>query len=423
MTYKGRLLILAGAGLFLRLVIMPFTMHGQDLLFINYFPMMWAKEGIWDVYGYIHTHFSHFPATYYGPVSFVIMAVPNFIYVKILCISSLVKMLEASSAMMGGSLTTLDYARVFFGPELFKNLFLMKAPYLVFDFWIGFILLKLAVSQKHALISYAAWMLNIVVLHTTYAIGQADIITAFFIIYALYAAIKGRPYLSVALLSLGGATKLYPYLLIPPACFLLGRAWKGRAGLFFAGALVSVLLYLPFYWSSGSAFLEYFISSKRVGYGSGIKWIMTGIFLFFYCLLLKRSLKDSAGEAPEKKLVYYLTVVLFLSYACFSIRFRYLLYIMPLLALLIPRHKKFWLLILLIVLIEAFIGLTTRYAQFGLFAPVSPEYFLGLPAVQELAGRFVNITAVYKIMFRVLLLIIFVSAWRVWRCLINRVSI
>lgn len=32
--------------LLLRIILMPFTMHGQDVTFINYFPMMFANEAL-----------------------------------------------------------------------------------------------------------------------------------------------------------------------------------------------------------------------------------------------------------------------------------------------------------------------------------------------------------------------------------------
>ena len=70
-------------GLAIRLIIMPFTMHGQDLVFLNYFPFIFIKEGIWDPYTYISANFPGFPYTYYGPVLFIVMSVANFIVIKL----------------------------------------------------------------------------------------------------------------------------------------------------------------------------------------------------------------------------------------------------------------------------------------------------------------------------------------------------
>ena len=62
---------------------MPFTMHGQDLVFTNYFPFVFVEEGIWDPYRFISANFQDLKVTYYGPVLFFIMSAANFIFIKL----------------------------------------------------------------------------------------------------------------------------------------------------------------------------------------------------------------------------------------------------------------------------------------------------------------------------------------------------
>lgn len=417
--YKTRILKWACIGLLLRLILMPLTMHGQDLVFINYFPMMFVKAGIWDPYSFIGTNFSYFPYTYYGPVLFIIMSIVNFIFIKLFNPASLIRILQISSTMMFKGFTTVDYVYAFSKLDLFKNLFLMKSPYLIFDFLIAGILLRLAISQKLALASYKLWMLNIVVLHSTYAVGGFDLIVAFFIIAALYAAMKKRPYLSIILLSLGGATKLLPYVLILPTCLLLGHNWKNRFSLIFTGITTSILIYLPFYLSSGNSVFGFFALSEAVHYSGIARWILTGIFIALYSFISINATKDSQASRLEEKLLYYFIVIMFLSHTTFPTRLRYFISIMPLLALIIPQHKKFGIFTLLIILLLAFSQSIDRDSQLGLFAPINPAYFLNLPTIQEIIGRFINIEIVYKIMSRVLPLTLFISAWWIWRIKLN----
>ncbi len=401
-------------GLAIRLLLMPFTMHGQDLVFTNYFPMMFVKEGIWDPYGFISTNFPDFSSTYYGPVLFFIISAANFIFVKLLNCVSLIKMLGLSIGMMVKSCTTVDYVQAFSNLDLFKNLFLMKSPYLIFDFLIGGILLKLAISGKLALAAYKLWMLNFVVFQAVYAVGGTYVITTFFIIAALYAACKKRPYLAVVFLSLGGSAKLFPYLLVLPTCLLLGDDWKKRFSLLLTAGIVTILTYLPFYLSSGGAVFGFFMSSGNVQYSGMARWILLGVFIALYSFVSINATKDSKTHDPEKRLLYYFTVIMFLIYVTSPPRFRYFVFVSPLLALIIPQHKKFGIFTLSIILMLAFQWLTERDSQLGLFAPLNPA-FLNLPTIQEIIGRFVNIEIVYKIIARMLVLTFLVAGWWTWR--------
>lgn len=396
---------------------MPFTMHGQDLLYINYFPMKFVVEGVWDPYAFIRDNLPNSVYTYYGPGLFMIMALANFVFIKLFHAVSLIKILELAGAIMVKQidLTAVDFVRAFSHLDLFKNLFLMKSPYLVFDFLTGALLLKLAKARDSALWSYKVWMLNIILLHTAYMVGQFDLIPAFFIIASLSAAVAKRPYLAIASLSLGGATKLFPYILILPACLLLGHNWKKRLSLLLVGGILTISLYLPFYLSSGNSFFRFFTVTEDIQYSGMARWILTGIFVVLYSLLSINAVKDSKQSEPEKKLLYYFLTIGLLTCAVIPVKIRYFVSITPLLALVFPQHKRFATFMLFVILIVAFLRLDNRYVQWGLFAPLNPEYFVNLPSIQEIVGRFVNIEVVYKIMARVSLLTFFVATGWAWR--------
>ncbi len=404
-------------GLLIRFILMPCTMHGQDLLTVHYFPMMFVKEGIWDPYGFISNNAANFPNTYYGPVLFIIISIVNFIFIKVFHAVSLVRMLEISSTMMFKQFMTVDYVYALAKLDLLKNLFLMKTPYLLFDLLIGAILLRLAATIKAKLRAYKLWMLNVVVLHTTYMVGQFEIIPAFFMIAALFCAMLKRPYLAVVSLSLGGATKLFPYILILPASLLLGQDWGKRLRLLLTAGIVSVALYLPFYLASGKAVFGIFMLSQPVEYAGITRWILTGIFAILYVFISVNAVKDSRAPHPETKLLFYFLTVALLACTVTRIRLRYLVLITPLLALFLAqyKYKKFTIITLLIILLAAFLSLPVRTLQWGLFAPLNPEYLINLPTIPEIIGRFVNLEITYKIASRALLLSFFLAAWWVWR--------
>lgn len=416
-SYKKQILIWTAIGLGVRLVLMPITMTSIDMVFINYFPMLCAKNGICDPYGYIASDFPRFVWTYYGPFLFMLMSGVHFIFIKLFNPIGLIKMLELSSTMMFvepfGIKEFIPYMQAYHSFGLFRNLFLMKLPYLVFDFLTAALLLKMSALSRNALTAYKLWMLNIVVMHSQYMVGQCGIFIAFFVALSVFAALKKRPYLAVACLVAGGGVKLFPYVLIFPACLLLGDHWKKRFSLLFSALGLFILLYLPFYLSSGGAILG---TLKDCRYYPGItQWILVPVAMIGYIFISFNALKDSKDAAPHKKVIFYFLLTGLLVYAAMPISFRYFVYITPLLALLLPGRKGLSALVLLIILMLAFLRLADRALQMGLFIPLGLEYFVSFPTLQEIVGRFVNIKIVYQVMSRALLLSFFTAAYCVWR--------
>lgn len=410
-----------GIGLGIRLLIMPITLHGQDIFFVNYFPMLLVTKGIWDPYGFIKSSIPIFPETYYGPFLLGIMAVVNFVFIKIFCLSSFVRMFEIVSTMMFQNYSTADYvialsASGFSKAALCTNIFLTKLPYLFFDLGIGFILLKLA-PQKSKIATYAVWMLNIVALHSTYAVGQADIVGTFFIAFSLWCAIQKMPFMAMVALGLGGATKLFPLMLIAPTACLLGKNWQCRVRLVLAALGSAAIFYLPFCLSSGTAIFKTFIMGRY--YTGPARWILMTLGGFWYLWLTAKAVRNSADEHPERSLVFYFLIAGFLVYSVTPISFRYFLYITPLLALIMPSSRKFGAYVYCVIGMLAFLRITDRSAQLGLFAPINPYYFMSLPTFQDLIGKFFNIDYIYKVVSRLLMVSFLVGAWWLWRMKLN----
>lgn len=412
-AHPRQILVLAGLGLAIRLALMPFTMHGQDLQFINYFPMLFVTQGIWDPYRFGSLYLPDC-FIYYGPAIFLIMSLVNFIYIKVLGLAFITSFLVKTGSMLCAGMVTSDFVRAFACGTLYKVLFFLKLPYLIFDILIAWILLRITRDDPvKSVKTCALWVFNVVLLHSSYACGQFEVIAAFFVIAALYAALKDRPYLCLVLLGAGGAVKTFPYILVLPAALLLGSTWKKRFLLVLAAGLVSAVFYLPFIFSSGNLIF----SSLMLGryYSGAAKWILLAMFALLYCLLLGAAMRDSKGVEPQKKLVFYFLTAGFLVFAATPIGFRYFVFITPLLALVMPGRRKFSLLVIFAVMLLAFLMLSPRSLQFGLFTPLSPDYFDGLPALEELIGRFVNMGIVYKIGAKLMVLVFFACAWWAWQ--------
>ena len=116
--------------LFLRLFLMPITMH-SDLLFTNYFPYFFSSLGVWDIYGYFGSHYLaeeghayYAPLVYYltGSAQWALKAFnPGF--------NSFMK--HAHTLMyerLAGSIG--DYLEPFSLRQRLQFVFMMKLPYL-----------------------------------------------------------------------------------------------------------------------------------------------------------------------------------------------------------------------------------------------------------------------------------------------------
>ena len=394
-------MLIALCGILLRLLLMPVTMHGQDLIFINYFPMMFVEEGCWNPYAFIEERFPAFKFTYYGPGLLWIMSFFNFIFVKIMNNQSYAEMLKAAAGMMGGIYTTIDYVKALKGYNLAWNLFLMKLPYLTADLLTGFIILRMQGDEKKAVMSFGLWMFNVVVIHSAYMLGSFDLIMACVIMLALYAAKLKRPFVSMLFLSLGGAIKFVPYFLIPPVCILLGNTLKKKAALLGAAGVMSLAIYLPYLLNSPEAMKRYFFLYKAVETGSFIQGMLVFAFFVLYLILCITAYRDSKRTGIEGRLVFYFSACLFALYLSFPIRFRYFVSITPLLALIMPYSRKFRNFIFILVGLLAFQWLYAREMQLGLFAPLGPDTFSGIPSLHEIMNRFVDIDIAHKVLARI----------------------
>ena len=137
-----------------------------------------------------------------------------------------------------------------------RSLLFVKAIYLPFDLGIGYLLTRL-VAEKHRRSVWILWLFSPVSLLVTFMMGQNDIMSAFFVVAAVYFGEKAlsskretpdlMPSLAaLLLLSLGAGIKSFPILLVLPYSIVLGRnAWRVFL-LCSAGIIPFLVLITPF---------------------------------------------------------------------------------------------------------------------------------------------------------------------------------
>ena len=241
---KTRLTILLLVGLAIRLILMPISLH-PDIWAVIFSGKLFAYNGIINIYDYLSSiSFTNNPLTvnygpnfFYPPLAFFTFGLFSFLlkpFTNIDFISNL----------------TVNLPYILSDNRLYWHLFIAKLPYLIYDFGSLYFLRKLFVDNGEKIIATTLWLFNPVVLYSTYLIGQFDIIPVFFSIISLYFAKKDRAYLSVLMMGIGGAYKMYPLFFIPLIAILLGTNTRQKLQLGVVGLLPYLLTILPFMGSS-----------------------------------------------------------------------------------------------------------------------------------------------------------------------------
>lgn len=273
------------------------------------------------------------------------------------------------------SLFLIDTAASFGKIELFKHLFLLKTPYLLFDFLTAYLFYLIFKGEKGKK-AFKFWIFNPLALYATFAMGQVDVFAVLAITAAVYFGLNKKNILAVFMLGLGGAFKLTPLLLLPFFVLILEKSFFKRTKLLFLGGLPYALVVLPYMLFSPmyrqSAFLagqtdKMFYMSLPVSGAEGIS-----IFAFGYFLLLFLSAKNSL------KLDYLWKTGLGLFLLFFSTTHyhpQWFLWLTPfLLWLLVDFGKKY--LFEIVVLFLCFLAILVFFEpslHLGLFSPILPK--------------------------------------------------
>lgn len=261
---------------------MPITAH-PDIWALNFGEYFFAFKGVVNIYDYLYSlPLSHPLVQNYGTNFFTY---PPLAYFTLGVFGWLLRPFanpEFAPWLMG------HLSEVYRNPDLFKQLFLFKFPYLFFDLGLTFLLVSLFQKEREKRLVLGLWLLNPLALYTTFMIGQFDIIPVFLIVLALWLASKRRDGLAAIALGFGGAFKMFPLLLVLPLALVLGENLKKRARLVFLGILPYLIAIAPFL--SSVAFRQVVLFSNQSQKMLFANLAVSGaegiyLFVFFYFLI------------------------------------------------------------------------------------------------------------------------------------------
>ena len=355
-------------GLLLRLAVMPFTVHG-DMYFVYQYPHFFS-HGELDVYGI---------KVYYPPLAVVFFATIQLIY----------RFISPGFEETIHSLTYLGAEPLESG-HIFWTLFLMKLPYLVFDFFLIQICWYMLSETDEKRNFMVFWAVNPVVLYSPFMVGHIDLIPTFFVVLACYFSLKkGKEHYACLSLSAGALFKVFPIIFLPMVLCISSRNIKDAFRLSLYCLLPIVFFYSIFYLISGSSVFNIFkaLPSHDFNVSKDISNIYLRFFqVFVYFFVCFHILLLGPVRLGYSILIQCFLAVYFATYLghLISSTHRYVWFI-PFLILYVQKNPK-WKKPFYLLLVTIFLaGLRSRGSCLGIFGPLNPEFFFSIPSLKDVA--------------------------------------
>lgn len=388
----------------IRIFLMPLSAH-SDLFSISVFPPLLFKEGVVDIFSYVRANINQANFQYYPPLTYFTLAAFHSTY-PIFSDSFIdwmhqIRILEAEG-IEGQADYYITNAP---NPHIFRDLFLAKFPYLVFDIGAVIVLIKfqkLNLVSKYAII---IWLLNPILLYGVYIFGQLEAIPNFFILLGFLLLLK-NPYLAVFFLGIAAAYKNYAFIFTLPVILIYGDSLKKKLILLAISALPSLVFIIPTALNNTSEAIftltpKSFLHYKRelagwAFYSQILRYSLT-LVAYSFILLLAKSLRLKNKFALSVGLC--LCAMLLLITLAPRTHFHYLLWFTPLLFLWFKRTKTIIMVILVQTLSFASYKILASHLQLGLFAPINPQYFASLPTFNAIIDQVIPYRIVSTIGF------------------------
>lgn len=223
-------LLIVLAGLFLRLSLMPFFCH------VDFLSEMRRVHETLQV-GYY----------YPGKTRLVVYFIELFfmrIFLPFLPDARTMFFLADGASTTAG---LTSYALFVGDPFIFRTLFLLKIPYLIFDLATAGVLYRLFAQKKRQILAVACWLFNPVTLYTFYIFGRYESIGIFFIAMSIFMLQKKRVIWATVMLGMAVNSREMYVFFIP--LFLLANisfseSWYGNAKKIWLPALILILMFI-----------------------------------------------------------------------------------------------------------------------------------------------------------------------------------
>tara|TARA_B100000686_G_scaffold353865_1_gene461193 strand:+ start:6462 stop:7655 length:1194 start_codon:yes stop_codon:yes gene_type:complete len=356
---------------------MPFTAH-PDLLFIYKTPN-WFSHGDWNAY---QTLAEEKNAGYYPPLALLLFAgsqvVTRFFF------SGYDEFIQ--------TIGTVPTKILFNSEHLFQSLFLMKMPYLVFEFFLIALFLKMLPDEKNKTTFVLFWSVNPIVIYGAYMAGQLSLIPAATVAASCYFCLQpGKERYACLALGFGFLFKVFPIIFLPMVLCIVSKTMKDLLTHSLWAIVPIAVLYGGFYIVSGPAVFKIF-SVGGISFATNLKPDFGNVALRIiqigvYILVCRRIFFRSGGEMNYSILLkYFLIIYIALTWSALLSSTHYMIWFMPFLIAFITRRREWVFSYYGLIIVIFLAGLKSRASCFGIFRSLEPETFMSLPSVMEAAG-------------------------------------
>lgn len=374
-------------GLLVRLALMPIAFH-TDLLGIYERSSLIVYEGVfWVAVGQSFIHYLH--------ALFLWVLRPIMPYFE--------NVLPGRLGPPGWETFTTFTAQI----NIFRTLFLLKIPYLIFDLGCAFLLLAIFSKPKKGRLAFIFWMINPVVIFSVFIFSRFESIAIFFILLSLYYAKKNLLARSVFSLGVAVITRLYPLILLPFFVIILGKGIRQRLKLAFWGLLPLMVIIALSKVFSGVSEVESWARLLHANYLISLRFSLAQkydvIFVFFvgYTILLLYTYMRTNHSFTS--LWRNSLALLLLFFATSFFHPHYFMWVMPFLAFIIVEDRRFIGFFVIQVLCWVVYTFQWKEALAGyLFTPINPSYFMSLRSPFEIINQYysaANFIGIFRSIF------------------------
>lgn len=380
------LLILA---ILIRLLVMPFYYHPDIKTY--HFQASFLQDGVIDIYSFLEANkerlplkeeFVYFPLTYFFLGGYQILISP----------------------LLGGDFKDWLFdasAQAISDFKIYRYLFILKFPYLLIDVAMAFLLTGFFIDWQQKKRVFIFWLFNPFTFIAIYLYSNVDIIPVFLSTVALIFAVKNKLFISSLFIGIAAAFKAFPFLFFP-FLLLYGKRYSQVITMLSLAIGSFGAILIPF-WSESfrQAALVSGLTTRIVSFGIGFGFgEMLILPIFFISILFFLSLVDREKVTENMEKILFSLLLIIFSFIHFHIQ--WLLWMMPLAALIIVSSRQLNLLLyVLIVLAMAIPFLYNDKAMtFGLLEPYSHLYtLLPLPfaAIQRFYDPYVVQSVLHSI--------------------------
>lgn len=385
-------------GYLLRILFMPLTLH-SDIFYIHVFASKFAYLGVFNIYGYIKTNFANTlikeGLNYYPPLAYFLLGIFHAIF-KIF-IPDFGEWINKISLMMSSGIYDhyLDIFKIPL-PKLGTFIFVMKAPYLLFDVLCALILISYFNVKEMKLRAFKLWLFNPVIIFGSYVFGHFDVVLVFFLLTSFFLISKTRYYLAMLLLGMSVLLKATPIILILPIGLILGRNLSQTIKMILVALFPILLATIPFYFLNGnymvSAFFPHFLGTAGANYIDTIEFtigkciFVLGYLLVFY-VLVKKKRTEKHLLLFEDSWKYYLSFIL-LTYFIIFAPIHHFQWVVPFLIIAVVKKEISMKLYIFQMFFLFVYAINSKALSSQLLMPINPDYFYNLKGLPEYINQF-----------------------------------